>query len=255
MVIAGVEDDDVFDAFLDVSMSYVNADETPYHYLSYVDAEVAKIAVNTYLTMKINFANTVGEVCEGLPNGDAHQVLEAVGSDSRIGDKYLKVGGTPSGVCLPRDSKAFAALADSVGAKAPLAIATDEISTRTVSRISDMLGDYDNVAILGMTYKPDTAIITESLGLRLMHDLATEFCSVAVYDPIADLSSLVSDVTVAPSAEAAIKLSEAVVICTPLEEFSDLDFGGRFVIDVWNIAKSQPNVRRLGVAGRWEWVT
>jgi len=75
------------------------------------NAELAKISLNAFITMKITFANTLAEIAEGIPGGDVDIVSQMLGFDSRIGRKYLTGGLAYGGPCFPRDNKAFASFA------------------------------------------------------------------------------------------------------------------------------------------------
>ena len=102
--------------------------DPPFRRMSLVNAELTKIAVNTYVTMKISYANTLADICERLPGADVESVTDALGLDTRIGGKYLRGAIAYGGPCFPRDNKAFAVLARELGTEAPLAEATDSIN-------------------------------------------------------------------------------------------------------------------------------
>src|SRR5208283_5737538 len=102
---------------------------------SIVNAEVTKIAVNTFVTTKISYANMLAEICEQLPGADAAIVAATVGRDSRIGGAYLNPATAYGGPCFPRDNAALAALARRVGTKADIAEATDSVNRRQVDSL------------------------------------------------------------------------------------------------------------------------
>ena len=104
--------------------------------MSFVNAELTKIAVNTYVTTKILYANMLADICDRLPGADVDVVTQAIGSDSRIGTKYLRGAIGYGGPCFPRDNVAFTALARSIGARAELAEATDTLNDYQVTRVS-----------------------------------------------------------------------------------------------------------------------
>jgi UDPglucose 6-dehydrogenase len=79
--------------------------------MNFVNAELAKLSVNTFVTTKISYANMFAQVCETLPGADVDVVTAAIGSDSRVGSKYLKGALGYGGPCFPRDNLAFASLA------------------------------------------------------------------------------------------------------------------------------------------------
>jgi UDPglucose 6-dehydrogenase len=92
----------------------------PIERTSFINAEIAKIAINSYITMKITFANLLAEICENTDGADVDEVTRIIGRDSRIGSKYLKGGLGYGGPCFPRDNIAFARFAEYVGVKAEL---------------------------------------------------------------------------------------------------------------------------------------
>ena len=97
--------------------------------MNYVNAELTKLSVNTFVTTKISYANMLAEVCETLPTADVDVVTQAIGCDTRIGKKYLRGAMGYGGPCFPRDNVAFSALARTNGAPALLAEATDALIT------------------------------------------------------------------------------------------------------------------------------
>ena len=127
--------------------------------MNWVNAEIAKISINTFVTTKISYANMLSELCEKLPDADVDVVTRAIGEDSRIGGKYLKGALGYGGPCFPRDNVAWAALAQSLNAGADLAVATDKVNQRQVDRIVSLVGRLTPldavVAVLGLAYKPD----------------------------------------------------------------------------------------------------
>ncbi len=198
--------------------------------MNFVNAELTKISVNTYVTTKISYANMLAEICEKVPGADAEVVSSAIGLDTRIGRKYLKGAFGYGGPCFPRDNKAFARFAELHDVDATLARATDQVNQRQVNRLAgrvlDVAAEGDRVAILGLSYKPDTEVIEESQGVMLAQVLARSGVQVVVYDPAAmDNARRVLNgmVEFAPSMEACVLGACAVVIATAWEQFKALD--------------------------------
>ncbi len=139
--------------------------------MSIISAELTKISVNSYITMKISFTNQLRMIAERYSKANIHQILDAIGSDSRIGKKYLRAGLSFGGPCFPRDNRLLAYAARQVGAEAPLATATDRVNGLTnddlVKKVLTMLQPGEAVAVLGLAYKPDTYITEEAAGLHL----------------------------------------------------------------------------------------
>jgi UDPglucose 6-dehydrogenase len=185
-------------------------------------------------------------------------VTHAVGADSRVGTKYLRGATGYGGPCFPRDNVAFAALARSIGANPELAEATDRMNRYQIERVlgavQARLPERGKIGILGLSYKPDTAVIEESQGVALAERLITEGHTVVAYDPkalTAAQAQLRGRLQESPSAEACAKAADLVVVMTPWPDFRSLPAaaferpGRRMpVIDCWRILP--PEVR--GVA-------
>jgi len=154
--------------------------------MSIMSAELTKISVNSYITMKISFTNQLRLIAEKFPQADIHAILDAIGTDSRIGKKYLRAGLSYGGPCFPRDNRLLAYTARQVGLEAPLAEAADRINELTRQKlfehVSGMLVPGDAVAVLGMSYKPNTCITEESAGLHLAQHLKRRGYQVLVHD-------------------------------------------------------------------------
>ena len=157
--------------------------------MNFVNAELTKLSVNTFVTTKISYANMLARVCETLPGADVEVVTRALGTDSRIGRKYLKGALGYGGPCFPRDNQAFSALARGNGVPATLAEATDNLNRQQVPRLAEMilsrLPKGGIAGIAGLAYKPDTDVIVESQGLLLAKYLLSRDTEVVVYDPAA----------------------------------------------------------------------
>lgn len=146
------------------------------HYMTLTSAELAKISLNAYVTNKISFANTVSEMAEGYTDADAHQILRAIGSDSRVGHPYISPGGPYGGPCFPRDNRAFAKAGRDVGVDMQISMAVDKINDRQINRMVNKILTYQRseVGVLGLTYKPGAPIIEEAFGVRLVNALAEQ---------------------------------------------------------------------------------
>jgi UDPglucose 6-dehydrogenase len=227
-----------------------SCDHTPaIRRMNFVNAELTKISVNTFVTTKISYANMLADICDRLPGADVDVVTRAVGTDSRIGTKYLKGAIGYGGPCFPRDNVAFAALARSLGARAELAEATDTMNRYQVERvlgaIDARLNDTGYVGVLGLSYKPDTAVVEESQGLMLVERLQELGRGVIAYDPLALSSAqqaLHRPIDAAASAADCVRRSSLVVVTTPWPEFGRIPIdayrrqGARLtVIDCWRM--------------------
>ncbi len=222
-------------------------------HMNFVNAELTKLCVNTYVTMKISYANMLAGVCERLPGADVDVVTAAVGTDSRIGSKCLKGGLGYGGPCFPRDNLAFGALARQLDAPALLSEATDRLNRQLSPRLGDQVASLlqagQTAGILGLSYKPLTNVVEESQGLMLAQDLSKRGIRVVVYDPAAMDNArqvLNGGVIFAPSMEACAAEAHVLVITTPWEQFRNLEpthlrrsGEAPVILDCWRILRQE----------------
>ncbi len=215
--------------------------------MSFVNAEIAKIAVNSFVTMKISFANMISGICDRLPGADATAITKAIGCDSRIGGKYLAPALGYGGPCFPRDNAAFAAMANKAGTSADLAEATDAINRRQVGRIIDLVRSLlhgGTVGILGLSYKPHTAVIEVSQGVAIAAALADAGYAVIVSDPQATpaAQAVLGSMVEVATAEACAARCDLLIVATPWPEYRELPLTALqradrrlVVIDCWRL--------------------
>jgi len=224
--------------------------QPPVARMNFVNAELAKISVNTYVTMKISFANMLATLCEQMPGADVDQVTGALGLDSRIGPRYLKGAVGYGGPCFPRDNQALAYLARQLGHPAAFAEATDIYNRRLldgmVEKVKEHLPPGGTAAILGLSYKPDTNVVDESQGLLLAGRLAAEGVRVVVYDPVAMASAekvLGAKVAYAASLADALAVADLVAITLPDKAYAGIDAASLpkrpVVVDAWRLLRGR----------------
>jgi UDPglucose 6-dehydrogenase len=215
--------------------------------MNFVNAELTKISVNTYVTTKISYANMVAEMCDRLPGADVEVVSSAIGSDTRIGARYIKGAIGYGGPCFPRDNKAFSALGRKLGVRCDLAEATDAINDHQLDRLFVAVQAHATpgakVAVLGLSYKPETQVVEESQGVALAARLSAEGYIVSVYDPLAMTSAeaiLGDAVILAVDALDALSDAEVAVIATPWAQFKGVGrLGGKLtIVDPWRLVNA-----------------
>lgn len=227
-------------------------DAPPIARMNFVNSEMTKIAVNTYVTMKITFANMLAAMCQELPGGDVDVVTSALGLDGRIGQRYLKGALGYGGPCFPRDNLALSFLARQLGQEATLAEAThafnQTIVARLVDRIVSCLPDGGTVAVLGLAYKPDTDVVEESQGLQIAQCLMARGVNVVVYDSLARETAhcaLGEGVRYSDSVDDCLSQANVVVIANPDREFGAIDVGKLgcekkpVIVDAWRVLTQQ----------------
>jgi UDPglucose 6-dehydrogenase len=216
--------------------------------MNFINAEITKLAVNTYVTTKISYANMLARLCEKLPGADVDIVTDALGLDTRIGARYLKGSVSYGGPCFPRDNRALTALAAKMGASSGLAEATDKFNRAQIKSLAETVKSARArdaaVGIMGLTYKVGTDVVEESFGLLLMEELSAGEIPVIVYDPMADVARAIGRnprVRMAKSAEECVVDAGVIVLATPWPEFCQIQsarWGShkrpRVIIDCWS---------------------
>ena len=224
--------------------------------MSLVNAELTKISVNAYVTMRISFANMVAALSEQLPGGDVDTVTAALGLDTRIGSRYLKGAVAYGGPCFPRDNQALAYLARQVGQQASLAEAVHAFNRSTnqrlAARVLELVPEGGSVAILGLSYKPDSNVIEEAAGFILAKSLVDSGANVTVHDPIAmdSVRGVLGDsVTYASGLNEAMKGKDVVVIANPDRAYAGLDVTtiprSTVLVDAWRLLRKQAVAARM----------
>lgn len=223
--------------------------DAPVARMSFVNAELAKLSVNTFVTTKIAYANMLARMCERLPGADVDVVTSAIGLDTRIGKKYLRGAISYGGPCFPRDNVALATLARELGAPAFVAEATDSANRDGIERLADVAEAYlpeaGTVAVLGLSYKPNTDVVEEAPGLLLVRALSERGADVIAYDPAASQNAeraLAGAGRIAATRDEAVGDADVVVIATAWDEFKALPLSvlerpgrPRTVIDCWRL--------------------
>jgi len=226
-----------------------------FHRMNFINAEITKISVNAYVTTKISYANMLAEVCETMPGADVDVVTDAVGSDSRIGKKYLKGAIGFGGPCFPRDNKAFTAFGAEIGIECALATATDVINERQLDRLEKHVQAQgavgSRVCVLGLAYKTDTGEIDESQGIALCLRLAELGYVVSAHDPMAGplaQGRLNGNVKVYSDYKEAISGSQVTIIMTPwstykavMNDMQHLCDASAVLIDPWRMFSEAHN--------------
>ncbi|BCS84137.1 UDP-glucose 6-dehydrogenase [Prevotella herbatica] len=153
-------------------------------------AEMTKYAANSMLATRISFMNDIANLCE-LVGADVNMVRQGIGSDTRIGRKFLYAGCGYGGSCFPKDVKALIKTADNSGYSMEVLKAVERVNehqkTILFEKLKSSLGNLEdsNIAIWGLSFKPETDDMRESTALVMLSLLLKSGCHVRVYDPVA----------------------------------------------------------------------
>ena len=194
-------------------------------------AELIKHAANSFLALKIAFANAVADVCEAA-GADILEVVKGVGLDKRIGRAFLNAGLGFGGSCFPKDLRAFVKIAERTGYDFTLLKEVTRLNGARQAQVVEKLRralwilEGKRIGLLGLAFKPHTDDIREAPALALAQRLLAEGAQVQGYDPQAGAKAheAVPALTVCPDPYAAAQGAEALVLCTEWPEFAALDF-------------------------------
>ncbi len=194
-------------------------------------AEMIKLASNTFLATKISFINEIANVCEEV-GADVSEVARGMGLDDRIGPKFLQAGLGFGGSCFGKDVSALRTLAANTGYHFQLLNAVVEVNElqkrRVVHKLREHLGPLvgRRVALLGLSFKPNTDDMRDAASLVLAARLEGEGVEVVAYDPVAQkrAAELLPAVEMSSSALGALDGADAAVLVTEWPEFAELDW-------------------------------
>ena len=205
-------------------------DDAPLLVVTAEEAEIIKNGANSFLALKLSFANELAALCEEL-GADVVPVIEGIGLDDRIGRKYMQPSFGFGGSCLPKELRALSNAGRDVGLEmyvvSAAAEANEALQRRFARRVFQALpAGCRRVAILGLAFKADTDDVRYSPALRVAQLLLDRGVEVVGYDPsaAANASKALPALQLASSAAAALSGASVAVIATEWPEFCDLDW-------------------------------
>jgi UDPglucose 6-dehydrogenase len=225
--------------------------EAPIVFTGIETAELTKYAANAFLAMKVTFINEMADLCEKV-GADVHDVARGIGLDGRIGRKFLHPGPGYGGSCFPKDTLALVRTAQDYGAPSRLVEATVAVNDARKSgmamRVIAACGGSvrgKTIAVLGLTYKPETDDMRDSPSISIVTRLAGDGAKIRAFDPEGMKPAkplLPSNVTYCRDAFDAAQGADALVVITEWNEFRALDpvrlreaMRGRVLVDLRNV--------------------
>ena len=210
-------------------------------------AELIKHASNSFLALKISYANVISDLCERI-GADVEQVTHAMGLDPRIGTQFLKAGLGFGGFCFPKDIQAFIHLAGTVGVDFGMLKAAESVNKQRIERYFEKIHKAlwvvrgKRVAVLGLAFKANTDDIRFAPALEVVRRLLEEGAEVYASDPEAmtKTKALFPDVKYYEDPYEALKQADAALVCTEWKSFREID---------WDRA-GKSMTRRLVIDGR-----
>ena len=198
-------------------------------------AELIKHAANSFLSLKISYINAVAAICEAS-GADVEMVADGIGMDKRIGRNFLNAGLGYGGSCFPKDIKAFIAISRQLGTPFKLLEEVERINDNMLERFISKLREAlwvlkdKKIAVWGLTFKPDTDDVRNSVAIELVNRLVAEGAIVTAYDPKGADKALEwklidpAKVKLAPSPIEAVDGAEVLILATEWKEFLNQDF-------------------------------
>jgi UDPglucose 6-dehydrogenase len=205
--------------------------ETPVVITNVETAEMIKYASNAFLATKISFINEMANICE-LVGADVHKVAKGMGLDKRIGPKFLHAGPGYGGSCFPKDTRAIAKLAESLGYRFRIVETVIEVNERQhermVKKMESTLGPLKGkrLGVLGLTFKPNTDDIRESPAIKIVKSLVDKGAHVVAFDPagMEAAKEVLGEVVFAKDLYEVAEDADALVLTTEWNEFRFLDW-------------------------------
>ncbi|MGF1544118.1 MAG: UDP-glucose dehydrogenase family protein [Parvularculaceae bacterium] len=230
-VVVGAEDERAREVMRELYRPlYIN--ETPIVFTNRTTSELIKYAANAFLATKITFINEMADLCEKV-GANVQEVARGIGLDGRIVGKFLHAGPGYGGSCFPKDTLALVRTAQTAGAPTKIVEAVVEINDRRKRQMADRIvaacgGDVKGktVAMLGLTFKPNTDDMRESPSLAIVPALQEAGAVVRAFDPagMEEAKKLLEDVVFCDGPYHAMDGADAAVLLTEWDEFRALDF-------------------------------
>src|SRR6478609_5507888 len=209
----------------------LNLIQTPMVFTNIETAEVTKYAGNAFLATKITFINEIADLCERV-GADVHDVAHGIGLDGRIGRKFLHPGPGFGGSCFPKDTLALAYTAREANAPQTIVEQVIEVNTARKKRMARKVIDFcggsvagQTIAILGLTFKPNTDDMRDAPSLDIVPALQAAGAKIVAFDPegMTEAGKLLKNITFTETAYEAATGADALVVITEWHEFRGLD--------------------------------
>ncbi len=237
----------------------LNLNETPIVFTARRTSELIKYAANAFLALKITYINEMADLCEAV-GADVQQVARGIGLDNRIGGKFLHAGPGYGGSCFPKDTLALVRTAADAGSPLKLVETTVEVNDTRKAKMADKVGaavggdlNGKTVALLGLTFKPNTDDMRDAPALAIVPALQKAGAKVVAFDPegMHEAQKMLEGVTFAEGPYEALTGADVAVLVTEWDQFRALDLdrvkllmGAPVLVDLRNVYKPEEMKRR-----------
>ena len=224
--------------------------------LKLTEAEVSKIAINSYITMKISFSNLISSISDKEDNLDSSVILNTIGFDKRIGHKYLSLGAMFAGPCFPRDNLNFAKFLGKKNLNSSLPKVIDKINDLQFERYINIykknkkfLKNHPKIGICGLSYKDNTPLTTRSPGEKLINYFKNKN-QIFIFDEFVKKENF-KNVKFTKSPKELFEKSDIIYICYRHQKFKILSKfvskKNKLIIDLWDYIKIPANNKRVKI--------
>ena len=256
-IVVGIEDERARPVMTEVYRPlFIN--QSPLMFTTRRTSELIKYAANAFLAMKITYINEMADLCEAV-GANVQEVARGIGLDNRIGTKFLHAGPGYGGSCFPKDTLALVKTAQDFGAPIKLIEATVEVNDARKSKMTQKVikalgGDVKGktVAVLGLTFKPETDDMRDSPSITIVEELVVAGAIVRAFDPegMENAKDVLPPITYCEGAYDAATGADAIVVVTEWNEFRALDLkriksvaNGAVLVDLRNIYRKEEVAR------------
>ncbi len=247
-VVVGIEDERARAVMTEIYRP-LNLNESPLLFTGRRTSELIKYAANAFLAMKITFINEIADLCEAV-GADVQQVARGIGTDNRIGSKFLHAGPGYGGSCFPKDTLALVRTATDSGSPIKLIETTVEVNksrkkAMAAKVVKAMGGDVEGktIGVLGLTFKPNTDDMRDAPSLDIIPALQAKGAKIQAFDPEGhEAQAMLDGVDFKDGPYEVADGADALVIITEWDQFRALDLGrikelmkGSAVVDLRNV--------------------
>jgi UDPglucose 6-dehydrogenase len=230
-IVIGSENKRAEDLLIELHKPLQKNSECPYVLCNLETAEMIKYAANSFLAMKISFANSIAQLSEAT-GADALRALEGIGFDKRIGSSFLQPGPGYGGSCFPKDVKALISIAGDFGYDFKLLKEVEAVNHGAkrliVEKVEKLLKEIDGkkIGILGLAFKPNTDDMRFAPSIEIIEWLQAKGAKITAYDPqsMEKAKKIIPGITYVDDVYATAVDADAVVVLTDWNEFKEIDF-------------------------------
>tara|TARA_Y100000768_G_C23975379_1_gene682755 strand:+ start:424 stop:1710 length:1287 start_codon:yes stop_codon:yes gene_type:complete len=231
----------------------------PIKFLNITEAEITKISINCYITMKISYTNTISSIADNIKSTKINtaKILDVIGSDKRINKQYLKLGTMFSGPCFPRDNLAMTNFMLKLNSNSDIFRSSNVINNYQSDRYLKLLSKYSKnkkIGFLGLTYKSGTDLFTDSPAFYLYQRFKSKFKVFHGYDPffkdeiIERINNKYKKLFVQKNYKKFVSSCDIIILCYQDQKFKKLkNEKNKIIVDPWNYLKSVSKSKYINI--------